>query len=278
MTETTAPKSPIPGMKELIIGGVGSGKTSLLRSAVATGLEVRAIFTEPSFEVVTDIPCEKGFHFLYMPPANPSWDDMLSSAKIINTSNQKGLAGLDDISKNKYPEFMDLIRHCNSYKCSRCGTGFGDVLSWGTHTMLWIDSLSGINDMALNLVVGSKPIKAMGDWGMAMDNLKRLLSKLATTPRCHVTVVGHVEKERDEQLGFDQLMVSTLGKKLAPEIPRYFSDVVLAKRVGANFFLSTTAQGVDVKGRNWPLRDDIPADFKLALETWKSRGGIVEEA
>lgn len=272
-----APRSEIPGIKQLLMGPIGTAKTSSIRSWIAAGIEVRGIFTEPSHEVVSDLKCADGFHYHYIPPAAPGWDSMLDSAKKINTLNMKALAGLDDIDKRKYDEFMDLIKSCNRYTCDRCKKDFGDVAQWSTGVVLFCDSLTGISEMAMNLTVGSKPVKDKGDWQIAMDQVKRFVNQIATVPRCHVVLTGHVEVELDEVAQRPKIMVSTLGKKLAPQLPIYFSDVVLAMRESGQFYWATELAGVELKPRNFPFSAKLPADIGPAILKWKSRGGFIEE-
>lgn len=269
-------RSEIPGIKQLLMGPIGTAKTSSIRSWIAAGIEVRGIFTEPSHEVVSDLKCADGFHYHYIPPAAPGWDSMLDSAKKINTLNMKALAGLDDIDKRKYDEFMDLIKSCNRYTCDRCGKDFGDVAQWSTGVVLFVDSLTGVSEMAMNLVVGSKPVKDKGDWQIAMDQVKRFVNQIATVPRCHVVLTGHVEVELDEVAQRPKIMVSTLGKKLAPTLPIYFSDVVLALRESGQFYWATELAGVELKPRNFPFSAKLPADIGPAILKWKSRGGSIE--
>ena len=264
----------IPGVRgtsTMLMGAVGTGKTTALKSWLDLGLEVFCIFTEPSFEVIIETPCEKGLHYVYIPPMDASWADMLDSAKKINTFDIKTLSSMGDINKGKYQEFIRVLNVLSNFTCDRCKKIFGPVDSWENNRVLWFDSLSGLNVQAMNLVVGSKPMKAVADWGIAMDNEERLLQKLAASLNCHFVLTAHVEPEKDEQTGFVSQMAATLGRKLAPRLPRFFSDVVLAKRESSKFEWSTTAMGVDLKARNLPFGDHLPPSFKPLYETWKSR-------
>jgi hypothetical protein len=139
-----------------------------------------------------------------------------------------------------------------------------------------IDSLSGVNIMAMNLVVGSKPVKHQGDWGVAMDNLERLVQKLCIDTKCHFVLIAHAERETDEVQGGSKIMAATLGRKLAPRLPRFFSDVVLADKQGTKFTWSTAAVGADLKARNLPIADGLPPDFGQIIASWKKQGGLIE--
>lgn len=258
------------GTSTLLLGPVGTGKTTSLRTWIEAGLTVFGLFSEPSYEVVMDIPSDK-LKAIYLPPNDVDWASMIDSAKKINQFDLKTLSNMDAINKTKYQEFIWLLTHLSNYTDERTGEQFGPVDKWGQDRVLWIDSLSGLNVMAMNLVVGSKPVKSIADWGMAMDNLERLIQKLAASLECHVVVTGHLDMEKDEISGFTYAMAATLGRKLAPRLPRFFSDVIMTKRTGTKFEWSTTAVGADLKARNLPYADNLPPSFVPLYKTWRER-------
>lgn len=270
---TTPAVSQIPGFKVLLVGSVGTGKTHSLRTLVEAGLEVFAIFTEPGMEVVADIPSDK-LHWKYLSPSTVSWDAILDSAKKLNTLSFKAVAELPHINRGEHGEFMELITTLANFKCDRTGQVFGAVDNLNHNQVLWVDSLSGINIMAMNLIAGSKPVKSPGDYGCAMDNLERLIQKLTTDLACHVVLTAHLERESDELTGGSTLMVSTIGKKLAPKIPRFFSDVIHAKRADKGFTWSTVTANTDLKARNVPWADNMPPSFVPLYANWRKNAGV----
>ena len=263
-------KFTIPGFKTLLVGGVGSGKTHSIHSLVEAGYEVFAIFTEPGMETVAEIPSDK-LHWHYIPPSAAAWADMIDSASKINTLSFEALSKLPHINKTKYTEFIELLTCLSNFTDDRTGKSFGPVDTFDQTKVLFVDSLSGLNIMAMNLVAGSKPTKSMSDWGVAMDNLERLITKLTTDLPCHVVLTAHLERETDEQTGGTSLMASTLGKKLAPRLPRFFSDVIHCKRDGDKFHWSTATMNVDLKARNLPLADNLPPSFLQIASSWNRR-------
>lgn len=268
-------RSALPGTNTLLLGGSGSGKTSAIRTLTKLGFEVFGIFTEPGFEVVGDLP-DAQLHWRYIAPASSDWASMIDSARKINTLSFKSLTEMSDVNKQKYGQYVEVLTALSAFKCDRCGQSFGKVDDWGTKRVLWIDSLSGLNVMAMSLMVGTKPVKSMADWGVAMDNLEWLIRNLCVITRCQFVLVAHAERETNEVSGGSQIMASTLGRKLAPKLPIYFSDVILAQRLGDKFTWSTAAVGADLKARNLPIRDNLPPDFAQIVDTWKSRGGVIE--
>lgn len=276
-SQSTAPAAPpapasasVPGPKILLVGSTGSGKTHAVRTLLDAGLEVFCIFTEPGMEVLSDTDPTR-LHWHYIPPAAPSWEAMLDSATKINTMSFESLTKQADINKRQYTEFLDLIRSLGNFPDDRTGKTFGPVDAFDSSRALVIDSLSGLNIMALNLVAGSKPVKSMADWGVSMDNLERLITKITVDVPCTVVITAHLEREQDEVTGGVQLMASTLGKKLAPRLPRFFSDVIHCKRDGANFSWSTATSNVDLKARNVPISDKLPTSFVPLIKTWRER-------
>lgn len=258
----------LPGVNVLLMGASGTGKTHSLRTLVESGLEVFVLFTEPGMEVLADIPSDK-LHWHYIPPASPDWSDMIDSASKINKLSLKALSEMSDINKSKYTEFLDVLGSLANFKCDRTGLAYGAVDSWGPERVIVVDSLSGLSIMAMNLIAGSKPVKSIADWGVSVDNLERLLTKLCVDTRCHFVLTSHLERETDEVTGGTALMASTLGRKLGPKLPRFFSDTVHVKREGAKFSWSTATTNVDTKARNLPISADMPPSFVPIIANWR---------
>jgi hypothetical protein len=129
--------------------------------------------------------------------------------------------------------------------------------------------------MAMREWVGSKSLLNQGDWGIAMNGIESLVQQLCYDTTCHTVLIAHAEREIEENAGVSKIMASTLGKKLAPKLPRMFSDVVLAKRDGAKFSWTTADSTADLKARNLPIADNLQPDFGQILTKWKSQGGII---
>lgn len=276
-------KSPLPGFKTMLIGATGTGKTHALASLAEMGFEVFLLFTEPGHETIAKYFADKGkevppnVHWTYIAPAAADWSDMIDSAKKINTMSFEMLTKLTDVNKRKYTEFIDILMALSNFKDARTGEEFGPVDQMGTNAVIGVDSMSGLNLAAMNLVVGSKPVKGPADWQTAMDNLERLINRLCMM-QPHFVLTSHLEREKDEVTGGEQLMASTLGRKLAPKIPRYFSDVIHVKRTGTKFEWSTDTPNADLKARNVKISSTLPPDFKQIVAQWKKNGGEFRDA
>lgn len=254
----------------LLMGGSGVGKTYSLRTLITAGITPFCVFTEPGFEVIEDIP-DPALHWKYLPPGTVDWQTLIDSARSINTLSNDSLQKLPGMEKTKFSQFIDLITTMNNFKCDRCGQAFGDVSTWGPERAIVIDGLSGIGQMSMDLTVGAKPIKTQPDWGVAMDNLERFVAKMCNDTNALFVLIAHVERELDEAAGSTKLMTATLGRKLAPKLPRNFSDVVYAYREVTQFYWSTASASTDTKARNLPLADKLPPDFGQILKTWAAR-------
>lgn len=275
-------RSPLAGVNILVEGPTGTGKTTSLRTLADAGLEVFVLFTESGLESFLgawkdrnqEIPTNVHWHVLKRPPA--SFNELAESAEKINTLALESLAKFSDPNRSKHNQFIELLRSLADFEDQRTGKKFGPVDSWGTGRVLAIDSLTGINPIALSLVVGGKPVKSQSDWGIAQDQIEKVIRQLCDGCRCHFVLTAHVEREVDQVFGGIKLTVSTLGKALAPKIPPMFSDVVLSYREGTKFLWSTDNAQADLKARNLPIQSGLAQDFNAIIAKWKSRGGLLE--
>lgn len=267
-------KSPLPGPNILLIGASGVGKTTAIKTLIDKGITPFCLFTEPGFEVLGDVLVDK-LHWQYIPPANVGWESLISIAKSVTALQHDAVTALKDAQKGKYIQYVQFLTALNSFKCDRDGKDYGDVCKWGTDRAVVVDSLSGVNIMVMRHVIGGKPTSHQGEWGSAMNSLENLVQKLCTDTQCMFVLMAHAERETDEVQGGSKIMASTLGRKLAPRLPRFFSDVVYAKKEGAKFTWTTIEPNADLKNRNLPLADNLAPDFGPLIESWKKHGGVI---
>lgn len=252
----------------LLMGPTGTGKTHSIRTIVDAGLETFVIFTEPGMDTLHDVPCEKGLHWAYVPPASPDVNALDQMFQRVATLDYKALIDMKE-NRQRYAQMRKVLDLIKNARCDRCGAELGSPLDWGTDKALVIDSLTGINVMAMQMATGLKPVRAMQEWQVAQALVENFLNLLCTSTKCLFVLTAHVEREVDEVTGGIQLMASTLGRKLAPKLPRFFSDVILAVRKGREFYWSTAANNVDLKARNVPWAAEIPPTFKQIIEKFK---------
>jgi hypothetical protein len=199
----------------------------------------------------------------------------MDSANKINTMQLDTLAKMQDPNRSKHNQFIKMLEALNDFPDDRTGQKFGCVDSWGAGRALAVDGMAGLARAAMSLVVGGKPVRNQSDWGIAQDQVEKIVRMWTDNCKCHFVLITHVEREQDQILGGIKLMVATLGKALAPKLPPMFSDVILAERSGSNFTWNTGSSMADVKSRNLPISEKLPASFGPIIEKWKSRGGVI---
>jgi hypothetical protein len=276
MTQTQSTPT-LPGFNVLLMGPAGTGKTRSIGTLVDSGIEVFFLALESGMESLLGyyrdagkpIPANLHWHKLEAPQA--SFSELMDAAQKINTLSLEAVARMQDPNRSKHNQFITLLTALNDFTDDRTGQKFGPVNSWGPDRCLVIDGLTGIGLAAMSLVIGGKPVRSQSDWGIAQDQVEKLLRMLCDGCACHFVLLSHVERETDAVLGGTKLMTSTLGKALAPKIPSMFSDVILAVRQGTKWNWDTASALADVKTRNLPIAGDLQPDFGKIVEKWKAR-------
>lgn len=271
--------SLLPGVNVLLEGPTGTGKTHSLATIAEAGVELFVLFTENALETLLGYWTDRGqpvppnVHWFVMPKPQTSFDTLATVAGTINTYTQEALYKMSDPERSKHNQFQVLLKALANFTDQRTGKSFGPVDSWGPDRCLAISTLTGINPIAMSLVIGGKPVRSQAEWGIAQDQIERLLRQLTDGCKCHFVLEAHVERETDLVFGGVKVTVSTLGRALAPKIPTMFSDVILTIRDGAKFSWSTANALADLKARNLPIADNITPDFRQIFQKWQSRGG-----
>lgn len=267
-------RSPIPGIKVLIIGGIGTGKTTAIKSLIGTGVTPMCIFTENSFDVLADVPKDK-LHWMYIKPTSPDLQNLIDSAHKVGVLNADQIQKSHDMTRDARNQYYPLLNALAKFVCNRTGQDFGNVSTWGTDKCLVIDSLSGITLAATKLAVGEKYAMTQPEFQIAMKTIENLMIQVCTGFGCHAVVTAHAEREVDEVFGGVKIYPSTLGRKLGPVLGRYFTDVVLAKVNGTKFVWDTVDPQADLKARNMPRAPENPPSLAPLLTAWQKRGGII---
>lgn len=261
----------------MLQGPGGTGKTSSIRSLSEAGLTPIVLsLDEAGLSVVGDILCPK-LHWHVVRFKGRSWKDMIADAQRQSTMDYDLMAKTKDpnkaIQQTRFVEILSTLAH---FKCDRCGEDFGEVDSWGTGKALVIDHFTELNQAAKEWTIGNKLILHEGEWQAAQNVVENLVRQLMAVTRCWIVVIAHIDREIDTVRGGTKIMTHALGKKLAPKLPPMFGDVVSAERDGKVFKWSTATPDTDLKTRILPIENVLFPSFKLAVELWKSRGGIIE--
>lgn len=272
--------SLLPGVNVLLEGPTGTGKTHAIGTLVDSGVEVFFEALESGMESLlgywTDrgLPIPPNLHWHSMTTVTGGFAGLMKSAQDIGNMAQESLHKMQDMTRGGLNNrFYQLLVQMSNWKDDRTGETFGPVDSWGPNRALVIDGMTGLGSFAMALVVGQKPVKSPGDWGIAQDQLEKLIRQFCDGCKCHFVLISHVEREVDQVMGGVKVTVSTLGKALPPKIPPMFSDVILTVRQGTVWTWSTANALCDLKTRNLPVAENIPPDFRQIIEKWKSRGG-----
>jgi hypothetical protein len=263
----------------LLIGPPGTGKTYSVTTLLKSGIEVFVLMTEPgAVETLLDAVTKERLdvsklHWNYCPPASQGWSAITDMAKMINQMGFEDLAKIKSgVGKQQSNQIMKLLGALQNFQCERTGQGYGDVTSWGPNRCLVIDSLTGLNILAMDNTVGQKPTPAPGEWGTAMNLEEKLILKLTSDLRCFFVLIAHIDRVTDEVTTYQRIVPAALGSKLGPKIGRFFSEVVLASRDKAGgFFWSTNDSMADLKFRALPMSDKLAPSFAPIVDTYRKR-------
>ena len=275
---------PVPqAPTTLLMGETGTGKTYSIKTLLEAELEVFVIGTEPTYlDTLLDIVGIKyhldRLHWKTIQPARVGIAGLQDMVKKIS------MMGFDDLTKmrpdgqRQHSQFITLLSTLADFVDDRTGKSYGPVDSWDANRALVIDSLSGVNLMAMDLTIGNKVTAHQGEWGIAMGTLDKLLLNLCSNLHCFFVLIAHMERELDETTGGSKVMVSTLGRKLAPRIPRFFSEVVMSYREGESYYWSTTQTGVVLKHRALPLGGKLQPSFTPIVAAHRRRLAVLTKA
>lgn len=279
-TATLQPKAELPGVNVMLMGPSGTGKTHAIGTLVDQGLEVFYFAYEQGAESLVGYytdnnkPVPGNLHICTVRAPTASFLEMADSVRYVNTLSFEGLLKQVDPNKSKYNQLENFLRDFNDVKDDN-GVKYGDVLKWTNDRALVVDGLTGLCDSAMKACIGGKFARDQKDWGMSQNIVEGVLRKITSEGKFHFILISHVERETDPNGGGLKLMASALGKALAPKLPAMFSDVILTKRIGREWYWDTEDPAADLKTRNLPVSNKIQPDFKLILDCWRKRAGKV---
>lgn len=275
-----SPSSALPGVNVLLMGPSGTGKTHSIGTLVDAGLEVFYFAYEQGAESLLGYYTDRGqpvpanLHVCTVKAPTASFLEMAESVRYVNALSFEGLLKQTDPNKSKYNQLEQFLRNFNDV-VDDTGAKHGDVLKWGPDKALVIDGLTGLCDSAMKACIGGKFARDQKDWGLAQNMVESILRKITSEGRFHFVLISHVERETDPNGGGLKLMASALGRALAPKLPAMFSDVILTKRIGKEWVWDTEDPAADLKTRNLDISPKNPPNFRLILDKWKARGGVL---
>jgi hypothetical protein len=276
----------LPGFKTLLYGDSGDGKTHVLRTLLKHGITPLVQATEPGMRALA--PCDNAacpvckdtrtappIPWSYVPPTAGDIKSLITQAEWISKYDQKYLCNVVDNTRSQhYNQFSLILKNIENFVDST-GKSWGPVPSWNTDRAYVLDGLTETGAMAMDLFCGKRPLYDKPDYQIAQKAVLNFIKLLTCQIRCPVIVVAHLDSGEDV-MGRPKGTVLTIGRKLAPDLPRLFDDMPFAYREGDKFFWSTAKFGMASKGRNLPIKDAQAPDFGTIVESWKRAGGQIQ--
>jgi len=275
----------IQAPRVLLLGDPGSGKTDSLTTLIKAGLELFVLVTEPGgVESLIDaavrrsLPIDK-LHWNVVPPSSPGFTALLDMARVVKVMSFKDIADIKQgVGKPEMNALEKLLHNIQSFRCERTGKDYGDVTEWGDDRAFALDSLSGLNLIAMSHTIGYKPSAHQGEWGIAMNLEEQLINKLTSDCKCTFVLTGHVDRDFDTVLGTSRLAPAALGSKLGPRIPRFFSEVIRAIRDANGFTWSTADSSLALKNRALPVSSKLEPTFEPIIDVYRRRKQYLQAA
>lgn len=112
----------------------------------------------------------------------------------------------------------------------------GNVTTWGPKDVLVVDSLTFATQRAFDdaLQLGGRlgQRAQIQDYGAALESIEAMLELLySSTCACNVVMTAHLMLQGDEISGVRKALPNVLGQKLAPKVPRFFNNMILAEKI-----------------------------------------------
>jgi len=272
------------GPKVVLMGLGGTGKTyalgTLAEWAEKNGFELAILFTQQGLESFLGYFRDKNKE----PPACVYWmqqitrpvslKNMLKSADMIGKLSFEALSkSVDGDRGGDNNAFWKILSSCANFKDDRTGKDLGSVDVFPATRIFAMDSLTETANAAMKMQIGSRPTASVGDYGVAQNSLMNFLRLCTQGIECPFVMTAHVDRDTDQITQSTKIMIKSIGKALATEIPTLFSDVIYTVREGDKFYWDTAAYGVDTKTRSLGYRSKIDPNFALVFDVWKKRAG-----
>jgi hypothetical protein len=261
----------------LLLGDSGAGKTYSITTLLKAGLEVFVLITEPNgIDSLIDAVEKQNLdinklHWKILSPVAMDVKLLGEQAAKVNALTFEGISKLTSgVEKSRCTQYIDLIKTVAKFVDDRTGVDYGDITTWGPDRVFVLDSLTGLVTMAIQNTIGLRPTIQLQEYGIIQTMLENTIT-LFTNLKCFFVMTAHVDRLVDEVNGGMKIMAYSIGKKLSPVLPRFFSEVVYVYREGTSFWWSTATLNVSTKQRSLPISDKIPPSFEPIVSSYHNR-------
>lgn len=239
-------------VKMLMLGNSGGGKTGALAALVNAGLRLRVLDFDNGLSVLKGYVTDKSrlsshIHFVTLRDTLKLQGQKIGIVK--GDAFQRAMDALD--GGKKATELW--------------GEDFGPVTSWGSDTVLVLDTLALAGKASLQMVLQmngkgfSQP--EIQHYGTAMDNIEKLLDILTSSAvGCHVIVNTHTATPEGQTIPLPE----ALGSKLSPKVGKFFDNMLSVSLSGNARTIKTKRDGLIALKSAMPLDDSYPIETGLA--------------
>lgn len=280
--EATAPKV-------LVQGDSGTGKTfslgKLIDWAAAQNppIRVAVLFTENGLETLLGYWRTPPGGAAPRPiPANLAWHQVAESSldlaaltsaiKNVGDLSYESLTKVVDGDRGRRNPAHRILTALADFPDDRTGAKLGNIGKWGSDMILCIDSLTELADAYIKTSIGTKPVMAQNEYLVAQTNLLNFIRYLCgPSQRFGLVMTAHIQKQLNEVTGVMNLMTKSVGKAIADDIPKHFSEVLYCYAEGANWYWDTSTANIVRKTRYLPINNKIPQDLSRIWSEWRKR-------
>lgn len=280
MTTSPTPDS-LAGPKVLLEGPSGTGKTfaigTLIDWAAKNGADVYCIFAENGLETLLGYWADRklsvppNLHWATFQTEKVGFDSLLKSAGQVGKMDYAMLSKLSDPTRSVNSAMEKFLGMFVNFIDERTGEKVGALDALPPSAIIVVDSLSAINYFLTRLIVGSRPVMAMGEYMVAQKFLYDFLFRCTQGLSQTFVLTAHVDRQMDEVMGGLKLMTKAPGSKLSTDIPPLFSEVILTVREGDKFSWDTANPAADLKSRYLPISKSNPPNFATIMDKWLLR-------
>ena len=279
-------ESTLIGPKVLLIGPSGTGKTFSIGTLVdwaATQTPpkpVYVLFTENGLETLLgywrdrNLPVPTNLHWHVAMTAPLDLKSLIAMSDLSGKASYQALTNWTDNNRGKNNAYMRLLEALEDFPDDRTGKKMGNIFSMDKTAIFVLDSLTELANACMKMIIGSKPTASQPEYGVAQNNLINFLRLLTQALPATFVMTAHVDRQTDEISGTVKLMVKSIGKALAADIPPLFSDVILTTREAVKFYWDTAAANADTKTRSLPIQGKIEPNFGQIMNTWANRANV----